>query len=93
VIGRLPKNRSNTAQTKNKERRHDITRFNNLAYVPRQKREIHRGLTNKYEEYNLLSLTQDQLGTQQWVTSPLFIVKWREKVKRGEVGSPVHSQN
>ena len=34
MLGRRPRKRSNTAQTKNKERRHDITRFGNLAYVP-----------------------------------------------------------
>ena len=29
------------------------------------RREIYRGLTNKYDEYNVLSLTYDQLDTQQ----------------------------
>ena len=43
--------------TKNKERRHDITKFDNHAYVfETEEREIYKELTNKYEEYNVLSL-------------------------------------
>ena len=56
-------------------------------------REIYRELTNKYEGYNVLSLSQYQLDFQQWVTSSLFIAKWREEAKREKVGFLVHCQN